>query len=150
MHPCAVPTHRRVRGGQRRRHPVRSEHLQGGHVLLQRQLRRVRTGQRRLYAEDRLPVSHFLDADLPRFTIYRTAHRVSTREHLRASGVELLSCQRTGSKNAGLLAVHRRACQPVRLGLQLDQRSTLQLNSLAACDETLRLWGVRSVYQTLQ
>jgi hypothetical protein len=97
-----------------------------------------------------LPPLDFLDADLPRFTIYRTARRISTREHLRASGVELLSCQRTGSKNAGLLAVHRRTSQPVRLGLQLDRRSTLQLNSLAACDGTLRLWGVRSVYQTLQ
>jgi SAM-dependent methyltransferase len=94
-----------------------------------------------------VPPLDFIDADLPRFTIYRTTQRISTREHLAAVGVELLSCQRPGSKHVGHLAVHRRAAQPVRLGLELDRRSTLQLNSLAACDGKLRLWGVRSVYR---
>lgn len=104
-----------------------------------------------------LPPLDFLDADLPRFTIYRgrdgarldaATRRISTRKRLRDAGIELLSCQRTGSKNAGILAVHRRTTTAVQLGLTLDRPSTLELSSLTGCDGKLRAWGVRSVYQT--
>ena len=94
-----------------------------------------------------LPPLDFLDTNLPRFTIYRGASRVSASEHLRAAGVAIMSCQRTATKGVGLLAVYRSAAQPLRLGLELDRSSTLQLHSIAACDGPLRLWGVRSVYR---
>jgi SAM-dependent methyltransferase len=94
-----------------------------------------------------LPPLDFLDTDLPRLTIYRGTQRISASEHLRAAGVEILSCQRTGVKGVGLLAVYHAAEQPLCLGLELERGSTLQLHSIAACDVPLKLWGVRSVYR---
>jgi SAM-dependent methyltransferase len=91
-----------------------------------------------------MPPLDFLDSDLPRFTIYDGKHRTSVREHLGAAGVELLTCKR--KKVTGVLAVYRGA-KPFSLGLSLDRRSTLKLQSIAGCDAPLRLWGVRSVYR---
>jgi SAM-dependent methyltransferase len=92
-----------------------------------------------------MPPLDFLDSDLPRFTIYQGKQRLSVSEHLRAAGVELLTCRRQKVASAGILAIYRGA-KPLSLGLELDRKSTLKLQSLAGCDAPLRLWGMRSVY----
>lgn len=93
-----------------------------------------------------LPPLDFLDSDLPRFTIYRDESRVSVSEHLRAAGVEVLECRRTKVASTGILAICRGG-KSLSLGLELDRRSTLKLQSIAGCDGALRLWGMRSVYR---
>jgi SAM-dependent methyltransferase len=93
-----------------------------------------------------MPQLDFVDCDLPRFTIYRGGRRASASDHLRDAGIELLTCRRGGAQAAGVLAIYRGE-KPFSLGLQLDRRSTLKLQSIASCDAPLRLWGVRSVYR---
>jgi SAM-dependent methyltransferase len=93
-----------------------------------------------------LPPLDFVDDDLPRFTIYQNASRISATEHLRDRCVQVLTCRRTGVRSPGLLALHRRS-EPLSLGLTLDRTSTLKLGTIASCDAPLGMWGTRSVYR---
>jgi SAM-dependent methyltransferase len=92
-----------------------------------------------------LPPLDFLDADLPRFTIYAGASRISTIAYLRERGIDVLDCDRVGVP--GYLAVYRKTESPLSLGLTIDRESTLRLRTVTACNVKIRMWGARSVYR---
>jgi SAM-dependent methyltransferase len=92
-----------------------------------------------------LPPLDFLDNDLPRFTIYAGAGRISTIAYLRERGLEILDCDRVGVP--GYLAVYRKGAAPLSFGLTLDRESTLRLRTITSCRVKLQMWGARSVYR---
>jgi SAM-dependent methyltransferase len=87
----------------------------------------------------------FVDADLPRFTIYDGEARTSTTTYLGQHGVEVRR-GRAGREIA--LAGYTKSDRGLDLGLRLDPRATISLKSIGTLDPEAHLWGVRSVYRT--
>lgn len=88
----------------------------------------------------------FMDADLPRFTIYEGGAKISTTAYLASHGIEVRIGRAAGPAIA--LATFRKGNGALDLGLRLDESSTIVLKSVVTLDPEAHLWGVRSVYQT--